>query len=88
MALMKYQPEKFWAIVHSCLVHFHRLGEQSAASLIHSFCTILLYDHQLEKTTIYAEEPFEVACALAGQYLDLNEYLVYYLLYLQSEVTE
>ena len=71
--------DEFWEIVQDCLLEFHHFDKLTTQIKVSQFRKSLesLSASQLE--LLYHSEPFEVACDIAHQSLDMNTHLDRYL---------
>ncbi len=71
--------QDYWQIVEECLVVFHELPRKQAQQLCANFrATIERPRRGISRDAIYHAEPFDVACNLAGNRLDLKEHFTRY----------
>ena len=71
--------DEFWSVVEECLQEFHHLSPVDAVQKSRELRRKLKspppgLPADLASEIIYHDEPFDVACDLAGQPLDLAQY--------------
>jgi len=65
------EAEAFWAVTRECLVQFHGIDPEEAASGVASLRDRLARTGvPMAEEMIYHDEPFNVACDIAGNQLD------------------
>lgn len=63
----------FWSVVEDCLVEIHKLSRMDAQTRVNDLrCQVDSPPAGLSSDVIYHEEPFDVACDLAGKRLSLT----------------
>lgn len=71
--------DEFWTVVADCLQEFHGLDQLSCAFKVRRFRSDVDQWPESRQELFYHGEPFEVACNLAGNRLDLKKYVKRYL---------
>jgi hypothetical protein len=71
--------DEFWSVVEECLQQFHHVSAADAVQKTRELRWKLKSPPPglptgLASDLIYHDEPFDVACDLAGQQLDLDQY--------------
>lgn len=67
--------DAFWGAVEDCLVDFHKLSRPDAQARVNDLrCRIAQPPSGLSGEIIYHDEPFDVACDLAGKHLSLPQH--------------
>jgi hypothetical protein len=65
----------FWEAVRLCLVSFHRFDTGTAEKTIETYKSRLADSkHPGAAEIVYHEDPFNLACELAGKQLDVDSY--------------
>jgi hypothetical protein len=67
--------DEFWAIVEDCLVEIHQLSRSEAQKRIRQLrADIAQPPPDIDADMFYHAEPFDVACDLAQNDLDISQY--------------
>jgi len=64
--------ETYWTIVRDCLVRFHGFSNTDASQQVASLRPRI--EATLSSDIYYHNEPFVVACNIAGKDLDINDF--------------
>jgi hypothetical protein len=68
-------PDDFWRVIERCLVEFHGWDVARASERVERFQSFIApVRSNNEDDLILHAEPFELACDMAGKYLDLAEH--------------
>jgi hypothetical protein len=71
----KKQKDAFWTVVEKCLLEFHHIPETKAHTKTQALRTrIEQAPRSVSPSALYHAEPFDVACDIANQELDLSKY--------------
>jgi hypothetical protein len=71
--------DEFWSVVEECLREFHHLSPVDAVEKGRELRRKLkAAPPGIMGELIYHDEPFDVACELAGRHLDLGQYRAQY----------
>lgn len=78
--LSEQEKNAYWALVNRCLIEFHAYSSADSAKAVYYFRSTLERKVSGSEAAdfIYHEEPFELACRLSGQALDLNDHFERY----------
>lgn len=68
-------PDDFWRVIERCLVEFHGWEAERAGERVEQFQHFLApVRSNGEDDLVLHADPFEIACDMAGKYLDLAEH--------------
>jgi hypothetical protein len=71
--------DQFWAVVRRCLELFHRQSRSAAQAQVRRFRKRLDELSAAQVELLYHSEPFDVACRLTDQPLDVKQHLQRYI---------
>jgi hypothetical protein len=73
------EQDQYWRIVRRCLVEFHHLTEMAAQAKVRRLQEDVEALPRKDAELFFHAEPFDVACRITGQDLDVERFLSRYL---------